>query len=239
MEGTGEDNTVSTTGLRRLFQLLRLAVLPAAILVAAWMAWSTGYFDLEHRRRLVGFVSEFHSMPFAYPAFVLFWAFVVSLALPAAIASTVGGAIFGPVLGGLANWLGALAATACAHWLARGTVRASLIRVFGEHRLLRMLRERADTLMLLRLRLMPLAPFATLDYVAGIAGVQLRRLLVATAIGVIPSAVAYSYLGAQIMVSARASSGALPKRALWIAAAATAVMLLLSVVPTFLHRRRD
>lgn len=238
MEGTDGANIVTTTGLRRLFHILRLAALPLAVGGAAWFAWSAGYFDLEHRRRLVRVVADFHSMPFAFPAFVVFWAVVVALALPAAIASTLGGAIFGTGIGIAANWLGAMLATVLAHTLARRTVRASIMRIFGEHRLMRVLRDRGDTMMLLRLRLMPLAPFAALDYVAGIVGVPLRRLLAATTVGFLPTVVAYSYLGAQLMSHARSADG-LPRGALWIAIGASALMLLLSIVPSLWRHVRE
>jgi uncharacterized membrane protein YdjX (TVP38/TMEM64 family) len=152
----------------------------------------------------------------------------VALALPAALVSVLGGAIFGSALGAAANWLAAVAATMVAHTLARTIVRAPFTRLFGDHRLLAMLRRRADWLMLLRLRITPLAPFAVLDYVAGVADVPVRRLIGATMIGVVPSVVAYAYVGAQIM--AQAASGA-PRRALWIAGIASAAMLLLSILP--------
>jgi phospholipase D1/2 len=238
MEGTDEANTNRTRGLGRLFQLFRLALLPALMGVALYVAWSRGYFDLEHRRRMAHLVADFRSTPFAFPAFLVFWAVVVSLALPAAIASTLGGAIFGFGLGSLANLLAALLATVLAHTLARRTLRTPILRLFGEHRLLRALRERADMLMLLRLRLMPVAPFATLDYVAGIARVPLRGLLGATAIGVIPSVVAYAYVGSQIMTTAAAPGGGAIRRALWIAGAVTVGMMLLSILPAVMARKR-
>jgi uncharacterized membrane protein YdjX (TVP38/TMEM64 family) len=238
MEGTNVANTVPTSGLRRLFHITRLVLFPLVIGAAAYIAWSLGYFDLEHRRRMVQLVGDFHSIPFAIPAFILFWAVVVSLALPSAIACTVGGAIFGTAAGAGLSWIAALLATVLAHTLSRRILRTPIVRLFGEHRLFRALRERADGMMLLRLRLMPLAPFATLDYVAGIVGVPMRRLLVATSIGVLPSVIAYSYVGAQIMASAQATGGA-PRRALWIVVAVSAGMLLLSILPGLTGRKHE
>lgn len=218
-----------------MLALLRIAILPVIVVIAVITAWRLGYFELERRAELFSAVTEFRALPWALPVFILFWAVLVSLALPAALASLLGGAIFGTPVGALANWLAALVATVFAHTLSRTIVRAPLTRLLGTHRLLAILRTRADFLTLLRLRITPLAPFAVLDYVAGVAGVPMRRLVGATMIGVAPSVVAYAYVGAQIMASAQGSGT--PRRAIWIAGIATAVMLLLSLLPLITRSR--
>jgi uncharacterized membrane protein YdjX (TVP38/TMEM64 family) len=112
------------------------------------------------------------------------------------------------------------------------------MRLFGEHRLLRQLRERSGILALVRLRIMPVAPFAVLDYVAGIAGVSLRRLFIATTVGVLPSVLAYAYVGAQLVRGMEAGSAA-SRDAFLIAGVISAAMLLLSALPPLLSWMRE
>jgi phospholipase D1/2 len=222
----------------RVVSVVRVAALPVIIAGAAYGAWRLGYFDLEHRRHLASVVGDFHSRRWSAPLFVVLWAGVVSLCMPATFASVLGGAVFGTAVGALLNWIGALGATLLGHTIARRLIKNSLIRLFGEHRLLRLLRERADMLALLRLRLVPVAPFALLDYLAGLAGVPALRLLVATAIGVIPSVVAYAYVGSAIMASARNANHS-AHAALVIAGIATVAMMLLSAAPTIFGWMRE
>ena len=47
-------------------------------------------------------------------------------------------------------------------------------------------------------RIVPFVPFDAVSYGAGLVGVPFSRFLLATAIGIIPSTLAYSYLGPMI-----------------------------------------
>ena len=103
--------------------------------------------------------------------------------------------------------------------------------------LLDRLRKRSDFWLLFRLRLVPVGPFAVLDYVAGLVGVSLRVLLLATAFGVLPTVAAYAYAGAEL-VTGLEQAGEARFRALWIAAGVTVVMICISVVPTAIRQLR-
>ena len=218
--------------------LLRLAIVPVVVAVALFAAWKLGYFDLDKRRQLAETVAHVKGVPGAELIYILAFAVAIAMVLPAWIAALVGGALFGMWKGALLAWLGALAGTIGTHLLARHVARAPMRRVFGEHRLLRVLREHDDVMELLRLRIMPVAPFAVLDYVAGVAGVSLRRLLLATMLGVIPSVIAYTYVGSELIRGIVTQSQA-SHRGLWIAAGVTVGMLLVSVVPGMLRWMRD
>ena len=221
----------------RSLALIRLAIVPVAAGTALLIAWKLGYFRLDHRQRLVDVVHGLQQVRATEVVFVALDAMVLALVLPATIPSVVGGALFGWWKGALLAWLGALLGTTLSHFLARRIARKPVKRLFGEHRLLRELRDRDSVLALLRLRILPLAPFATLDYVCGIAGVSLRRLLVATMIGYLPSVIAYTYVGSAIMRGIAAGNDA-SHRALWVAGIVTAAMLLASAVPALVHRLR-
>lgn len=216
--------------------MLRLAIVPVIAIAATITAWKLGYFRLDHRQQLVGAAARFHDLPWSEVWYVVIYALAIAVVLPATIASLVGGAVFGLWEGALLAWGGALAGTLLTHALARYIARAPMRRLFGEHRLLRMLREHDDVMALLRLRILPVAPFAVLDYVAGVAGASLLRLLIATAIGILPSVVAYAYVGHALMRGL--AEGQASHRALWTAGIITVSMMLLSGLPYLLKRWR-
>jgi uncharacterized membrane protein YdjX (TVP38/TMEM64 family) len=223
--------------LARNLSLIRLAIVPVVAVVALVTAWKLGYFSLEHRERLLHFVQELRRLPGTQAVYVLFYALLIALVLPATIPSIVGGALFGWWEGAFLAWLGALAGTTLSHLLARHIARKPARRLFGEHRLLRELKDHDDVLSLLRLRILPIAPFAVLDYAAGVAGVRLRQLLMATMVGILPSVVAYTYVGSEIIRGIAEGNNA-AHRALWVAAAVTVGMMVVSAVPALLQRLR-
>jgi uncharacterized membrane protein YdjX (TVP38/TMEM64 family) len=226
--------------MRRNWKLpaLRLAVVPLVVIAALAVAWKLGYFDLDKRRQLVDTVARFNSVNGSEVVYIVAFAIAITILLPAWIASLVGGAVFGVWKGAALAWVGALLGTIFTHLLARHVARAPMRKLFGEHRLLRRLREHDDVMELLRLRIMPVAPFAVLDYVAGVAGVSLRRLLLATMLGIIPSVIAYTYVGSELIRGLISRSEA-SRTALWIAGGVTVGMLLVSVVPGLLRKWRE
>jgi uncharacterized membrane protein YdjX (TVP38/TMEM64 family) len=223
---------------RKVYALLRLAVLPAIVAVALLVAWKSGYFEMDQRQRLLGTVQRLRMVNAIQIWYVLVYAVLITLSVPASVATVLGGAIFGSWKGALLSWIASLLGTVLAHWLSRSVARKPIQRLFGEHKLLRQLKEHDGVWPLFRLRIIPVAPFAVLGYIAGIAGVSLKRLLIATAMAVIPSVWAYSYVGAELITGMTAAND-VSKRALWIAAAVTGAMLLVSIVPKLVQRFRD
>lgn len=218
--------------------VVRLAVVPVIIATAAVLAWRHGYFDLDRRQHLLSFVREFHRLPWSEAFYVAAYSVAIAAVLPATLVTILGGALFGLWKGAALAWVGALAGTCLSHVLARHVARAPMRRLFGDHWLLRRLRDHSGVIDLFRLRILPVAPFATLDYIAGIAGVPLRRLVLATMVGVLPSVLAYGYVGAALVRGVTAGGDA-ARRALWIAAAITAFMLAISSLPMLLSRPRE
>lgn len=216
---------------------LRVAIIPAVVIAAVLIAWQLGYFELDRRRHFVATVQRLRLLSFIEPAFIGAYTLAVMICLPVAVLTLLGGAIFGPLVGALLSWGGAMLGTVVTHFLAHRVARGPLMRLFGEHRLLRQLKDHDDVSELFRLRVLPIAPFGVLDYVAGLANASLRRLLLATAIGVIPSVVAYAYVGAQFL-SGLVSEGEATRRGLWIAAGVTLCMIMLSLAPALVRRMR-
>lgn len=217
---------------------VRLAAVPLVVATAAILAWRYGYFDLDRRQQLLGVVRDFHRLRWSEAAYVVAYGVAVTAMLPATLVTILGGALFGFWKGAALAWVGALGGTCLSHLIACRVARGPMLRLFGGHRLLRRLRERGGVVELFRLRVLPVAPFATLDYLAGIAGVPLRRVVLATMVGVLPSVAAYGYIGSALI--RRVSAGGHEARnALWIAATITACMLAVSILPMLLSRWRE
>jgi uncharacterized membrane protein YdjX (TVP38/TMEM64 family) len=223
---------------RRAGGAVRLAALAVIVIVAVVVAWKLGYFELDRRRQFVETVQRWRVTPFVGPLFIGVYALAVVICLPVAIMTLLGGAIFGPLVGATLSGVGALLGTIAVHVLTRSIAMAPARRLFGSHRLVKQLGENDDVLTLFRLRVLPVAPFGVLNYIAGLASVSLRRLLVATALGVVPSVIAYSFVGAQLL-SGLVSEGEATRRGLVIAGAVTLFMVLLSVAPALVRRMRE
>ena len=217
--------------------VFRLALLPALIAIAIVVAWKTGYFDLNHRQQLARWVNGVRQLPGVYFAFVALLGLGIALCLPSNAGSWLAGAVFGVWIGAAVSLAGGLLATVIGYSTARSVARRPAQRLFGTHRLLRALKNRDDIVTLFQLRVIPMAPFAVLTYVAGIAGVSLRRLVIATAIGGVPACLAHAFIGTQLMKGLTSSSGE-AKHALVLAACVTATMLTASVTIAIVRKRR-
>lgn len=217
---------------------LRLGVLPALIAVALVIAWRLGYFDLARREELVALIRRGRRTSWAGVLYVAVYVLAATVGLPITVLSIVGGALFGTLRGFVLAWIGAMLGTLTAYTLARSIGERSTRRLLGRHHLLDRLRKRSDFWALVRLRVVPVAPFAVLDYLAGLLGVSLRALLLASAVGVLPTVAAYTYAGAEL-VRGLEQAGEARFRAFWIAGGVTLVMICVSLVPAVIrHFRR-
>ncbi|GAC1320249.1 MAG: TVP38/TMEM64 family protein [Thermoleophilaceae bacterium] len=137
--------------------------------------------------------------PYAPAAFVVSYAVLTVLLVPATIPTLVGGAIYGTVAGSALTVLGATIGSTASFWIGQGLGRSQLRRIAGKRseRLDGWLSERGF-LALLYARLIPVVPFSVLHYAAGTAGLRFRHYLPATVLGIIPGTVAYTLLGSSV-----------------------------------------
>lgn len=207
-----------------------IALIVAVVAIATALAWHLGYFEPGQRDRLIASIGDVHGSWVAAALFAGCWILAVLLCLPTTVLTIIGGALFGAVRGAAVSWSAALIGTAITHVLARALSNRGIRRLFGRHRLLNTLGEDSTIWALVRLRVIPAAPFGVVDYVAGLAGVPLRTLLIATALGMAPGTIAYAFAGSQLRVGLGASSGS-ARNALIIAGAVTVAMMGIAVVP--------
>jgi uncharacterized membrane protein YdjX (TVP38/TMEM64 family) len=216
---------------------LRLTLLPGLVAVALLIAWRLGYFELAQREHLVALIRRARQTSWAGVLYVIAYALAATIGLPTTVLSIVGGALFGVARAVVFAWAGAMVGTLVAYTLARSIGKGPVQRFLGRHHLLDLLGKRSDFWALLRLRVLPVAPFAVLDYAAGLAGVSLRPLLLATAIGILPSLTVYTYVGSEL-VTGFLTGGEAKFRALWIAGSVSLVMICISLVPTVIRKIR-
>ena len=220
----------------RLLHILRLLLLPAIALGATFAAYKLGYFELDRRREMAAFVERNRELPIIQLLYVAGYTLITLLCLPAVVATILGGAFFGWFWGGVLAWCGQIIGTTLTHTLSARVARRPFQRIFGHHRLLQQLRNDVGVVGLFRLRILPVAPFGVFAYVAGIAGLSLTKLLVATALGMLPSLVAYSYVGTQLMRGLIDPGST--ERALRVAGYVTLAMLAISAIPALFGRMR-
>ena len=223
---------------RKLAAVLRMAAVPAVAVAALLIAWKLGYFELDRRQRFFDTVQRLRVLPWVAVWFAVLYAIAVALCLPAAILTLLCGAIFGTWVGGAIAWCGFMLGTALAYVIAHTLARRPMTRLFGEHKLLRQLRDHDDVVTLFRLRVIPVAPLAVMAYVAGLANVSLKRLLIASGFGALPTVAAYAYAGAALLAGMVSPDDA-SKRALWIAGAVTIGSVLLSLGSGFRWGARE
>jgi len=216
---------------------LRLALLPGIVAVALVIAWQLGYFELSEAQRVVAIIRKGRETVWAAPLYLTVYILAATVGLPTTPMSIVGGALLGAPRGFALAWTAEMVATLTAYTLARSIGQRPVRRFLGRHHLLERMQKQADFSTLLRLRVLPVAPFAVLDYVAGLAGVPIRVLLLATAVGILPSVAVYTFVGAEL-AAGLAETGVARFRSLWIAGALTIVMVLISLSPSVIRRFR-
>jgi uncharacterized membrane protein YdjX (TVP38/TMEM64 family) len=207
------------------------------VAIVSALVWRLGYLEAAQRTAVIAAVGDVRGSPAAGAIFILCWLLAVVLCLPTTVLTVVGGALFGTARGALYAWSAALIGTAVAHAIADRFGTAAVRRLFGTHRLLATLRARADVPFLIRMRVVPIAPFGVLDYVAGLAGVPLRTIVLATAVGIAPGILAYAFAGAKLRIGIDAPPGA-GHDALLVAGLISMAMAAMAAVPWVVKRRR-
>ena len=171
---------------------LRLALLAVIITAGGAYALTVG---LPSQARVRALVSAWGAA--GVLVFVLGYAVVTLMPIPASALTILAGVLFG-VAGGVA--IGLVAATLGAYggfWLGRLLGREAVERLTGSavERVDALLRSRG-LFAVLGIRLVPVVPFALVNYAAGLTAVRQRDYLLGTAVGIIPATVAYVVLGA-------------------------------------------
>lgn len=209
----------------------KLLLLVAVVGLGGWLAARSFTTPQDLAARL----SVIRGSAWAPVLFVVGYAILATLDFSGLALTLAGGIVFGFWWGAVLNTLGANVGASGAFWLARALGRDG-IRAFLGNRMAGVdrLAEAQGFLWLLRLRLIPVVPFNLLNLAAGATAMPWRTFAAATALGILPGTVVYTWFADSVAAGVRdASRGALLR-----AAAAGAVLVLLTFVPWVVRRLR-
>lgn len=165
--------------------------------------------------------------------FVLLFAVLSALDFSGLVLTLVGGAVFGFWWGALLNTMGANLGASGAFWLARALGRDGLRALVGDRLSgLDRLAAGRGPMWLLRLRLIPIVPFNLLDLASGLTAMPWRGYAAATAIGILPGTLVYTYFADAIVAGVSGGSRMAFVRVL----VAGALLVGLSFLPTLARR---
>lgn len=180
---------------------LPLGVLAAGLVLFFALGWQRyASFDMlqSYRGELMALVAA-HPL-FAPLAYMLAYAAMAACSLPgAALATMLGGFLFGAVLGTVYVVLGATLGATLLFLAARTTLGAVLAAKAGPflHKMEAGFRENALSYLLV-LRLIPLFPFWLVNLVSALLNVPLPSYVLATFLGIIPGSFAFALVGSGI-----------------------------------------
>lgn len=173
----------------------RLFLLVAMIAALAGAIWLTPLREVIHPTLIAAWLRGVAGEWWAPLAFVLIYT-VCSLAfVPALLLAATAALLWGWALGGVIDLVAGTIAALPPFWLARSSAAGWI-----EQKLRRRLGINYDrfrvnvTSTLFLVRLVPVLPFSAVNYLAGLAGVRPSPYIVATAIGMTPSAFIFTYL---------------------------------------------
>ncbi|WP_300018822.1 TVP38/TMEM64 family protein [Pseudonocardia sp.] len=171
---------------------IRPAILLVVLGIGIAVAVRVGVPPVEDVRAWVGAAGW--AGPVAYAAL---YGVLTLTPVPATVLSIAAGLLFG-MAGGLGVVMtGALLGAVGAFALARVLGRRAVERVDSDRlRRLDALLRRRGVLAVIGVRLVPVLPFAALNYLSGLTAVRTRDYVVGTAVGILPGATAYVAIGA-------------------------------------------
>ncbi len=214
-------------------RVLKLGVL-VGLLVGASFAWrSPAVQHLVAQEQLVTLRARLGAPWWSPVAFVVAYAVLAALDFSGLVLTLAGGVIFGFERGVVLNTIGANLGASAAYALARGLGREAVAGLLGA-RFVRLQRfaEVGGFLWLFRLRLIPVVPFNLLNLAAGLAGMPWRTFAAATAVGIVPGTVIYTYFADAIVTG----SGEAPGSAFTRLLVAGGLLLLLTFAPAVARR---
>lgn len=225
---------IPCTGRRPRGALLRFGALLALLLSGFLLARFSplgGYLKPEI---LGGELEELSARGWAPWALIGLYVVLSPIGVPASALVVAGGFVFGTVLGGLYNVAGTFLGAAASFFLGRLLGRDFVAHVAGR-RLARVERRlaRLSFWALVRVRFLPV-PFPLVNYGAALTGVPAGRFLAASALGLTPAVLLYTWFAAALARAAQGERGPLIAQLV----AALAGVLLLSLLPPWLEARR-
>jgi len=167
--------------------------------------------------------------------FVLAYIVVATFGLPATPFTLAGGILFGTGLGSVLNWTGATLGATGTYLLARALGGDALRGLLGANAArLDLFAGDAGFRTLFRLRLIPVIPFNALSLTAALSGIAIRPYVAATALGILPGTVIYTYFAGSLVGGVSGASASARTNLI----VASVLLLALSFLPGLVQRMR-
>jgi uncharacterized membrane protein YdjX (TVP38/TMEM64 family) len=169
--------------------------------------------------RIQAQLADIRATSWAPLALIGLWAVLSPLALPATPLMLAGGAVFGPWLGTLYNWIGAITGAATTYFFARLLGHDLVAHLLGEERLSR-LEDRISAYgfwALAGIRLIPI-PWPAVNFAAALSGYPFTSFLASTMVGIGPILFVFSLFAASLVDVAGNSEQAVVKFVIALAA---------------------
>lgn len=206
-----------------------LVLVIAGVVAALYFTPMKQYMDREH---LVVAVEYLRGLWYAPLVFILAYAAGCIFAIPASLFIITAGVVWGWLLGGTYAMIGGVLGATLSFLVGRFVGEGMLERFGSVGKLVAKQVDHAGFKSLLILRLIPLFPFAVINYGAGVARVQLTDFVLATACGLAPGNFVFAYSAHALYENTMSQGEALGRLAI------VAVLLLTIVlVPSLLKRR--
>lgn len=145
-------------------------------------------------------VDELHrSGRYAALVFIGGFTLATSLGFPGNVLTIAGGAVFGVFWGFLWSLIGTTAGAVGAFLLARTLLHDWVERHFGHHAILKRLNQSITNnpfSFVLAIRFTPISPFSLVNFLFGLTPVDLKTYTISTFLGMIPTTIAYAWIGA-------------------------------------------
>lgn len=161
-------------------------------LAMLWIAYDQGVLEPSAVRERVSAAGWWGPI-----LFIAVYAVLSLLPVPLGLFTVLAGAVFGGGWGVVVVWIGAMLGSLAGFFLARSTIRPAIQPLIDKHqgKVWHYL-EGTGVFPVLAIRLMPVAPFMAVNYVAGATGIPLTSYTIGTALGIVPAIVLYAQVGA-------------------------------------------
>jgi uncharacterized membrane protein YdjX (TVP38/TMEM64 family) len=228
--GSGDTPIKSHTKARSaLWRVGGLALLLIAVTVAAHRF---GWLDYQHALKHIENIRRSHSIVAFIAGTIVVFGLGTALGLPGLPFTVVAGVLFGTMLGTLLSWLGALLGATIGYWVARTVGHKEVLKLSKRvRRVDRAVEESRDFAGMLTLRLIPVLPIGTVNFVGGLARAPFWKYLVATAIGTLPSLIIYCYFADRLV------EGVGSRQAVSSLIIASTLLIVLALAPRLVNRR--
>ena len=122
--------------------------------------------------------------------------------LPAFLVTAANGMIFGKFWGAVISWIGALSGALVSFYIARLFADVALRKIVRHQKAVEFIRhtgKKRGFYVIFLARLIPFISFDIISYMAGLSGIRPWAFILATAFGMLPATIIYTFMGRQFL----------------------------------------